>query len=111
MPQPHRRGMCFGRVCHVCRVVWQLLGWLTFLNARQMPEEDRPHKPLCADAKERFFWRMGERPEKTEFASLNAEVRTTLTTQHDTTRHTLIRHDTHVCDSPWCRSTSRSGRT
>ena len=103
--------MCFGRVCHVCRVVWQLLGWLTFLNARQMPEEDRPHKPLCADAKERFFWRMGERPEKTEFASLNAEVRTTLTTQHDTTRHTLIRHDTHVCDSPWCRSTSRSGRT
>jgi hypothetical protein len=40
-----------------------------------MPEQDRPHKPLGPDAKERFFWRMGERPAKTEFASLNAEVR------------------------------------
>jgi isopenicillin N synthase-like dioxygenase len=38
-----------------------------------MPEEHRPHKPLGPDAKERFFWRMGERPPKTEFASLNAE--------------------------------------
>jgi hypothetical protein len=41
-----------------------------------MAEQDRPHKPVCPDAKERFFWRMGERPEQTEFASLNAEVRT-----------------------------------
>jgi isopenicillin N synthase-like dioxygenase len=39
----------------------------------EMAEQDRPHKPVCPDAKERFFWRMGERPEQTEFASLNAE--------------------------------------
>lgn len=38
-----------------------------------MPEEDRPHRPTGPDAKERFFWRMGERPEKTEFESLNAQ--------------------------------------
>jgi len=30
-----------------------------------MPEEDRPILPTGADPKERFFWRLGERPEET----------------------------------------------
>lgn len=38
----------------------------------KMPEEDKAHKPEGADLKERFFWRIGERPAKTDFPSLNA---------------------------------------
>ncbi len=44
----------------------------TNVDIGQMPEEDRAHKPLGPDAKERFFWRIGELPKETEFPSLNA---------------------------------------
>ncbi|KAL6042064.1 2OG-Fe(II) oxygenase family oxidoreductase [Balamuthia mandrillaris] len=37
-----------------------------------MPEEHKAHKPVGPDAKERFFWRMGEPPKETEFPALNA---------------------------------------
>jgi isopenicillin N synthase-like dioxygenase len=38
----------------------------------QMPEEDKAHSPQGPDLKERFFWRIGERPTKTDFPALNA---------------------------------------
>lgn len=37
-----------------------------------MPEEHRAHPPKGADPKERFFWRIGERPPTTKFPELNA---------------------------------------
>jgi len=39
----------------------------------KIPEMCRPLKPVGADPKWRFFWRMGSRPEVTKFEQLNAE--------------------------------------
>jgi isopenicillin N synthase-like dioxygenase len=42
--------------------------------AANLPVEDQPSIPSTADAKWRFFWRVGERPKHfTRFAELNAE--------------------------------------
>lgn len=38
----------------------------------KQPEQHRAHVPKGADPKWRFFWRLGERPEETQFAELNA---------------------------------------
>eukprot|EP00929_Paragymnodinium_shiwhaense_P001051 TRINITY_DN10127_c0_g1_i1.p1 TRINITY_DN10127_c0_g1~~TRINITY_DN10127_c0_g1_i1.p1 ORF type:complete len:354 (+),score=83.25 TRINITY_DN10127_c0_g1_i1:87-1148(+) len=39
----------------------------------EMPAEHRPHKPTTADPKWRFFWRIGDRPEKSDFPEQNLE--------------------------------------
>jgi hypothetical protein len=100
---------CLKRIDEVCcsfsLFFYNILMICLGLNTWQMPEQDRPHKPLGPDAKERFFWRMGERPAKTEFASLNAEVRNTPPKQ------TMINYLSYCSAvSLWCRPTSRSGR-
>lgn len=38
----------------------------------KLADKDAAHKPQGADPKWRFFWRVGERPEKTQFAEQNA---------------------------------------
>jgi len=41
-------------------------------DMESMEECNRPTKPTGADPKERYFWRIGERPSTTQFAELNA---------------------------------------
>lgn len=42
-------------------------------KVKEMPEEHRPHTPVGADLKWRYFWRIGPRPSDTRFQELNAE--------------------------------------
>eukprot|EP00887_Chlorella_sp_A99_P005625 scaffold1.g5625.t1 len=41
--------------------------------AAALPEEHRPITPTGPDPKWRFFWRVGERPQHTQYGELNAE--------------------------------------
>jgi len=36
-------------------------------KVKEMPEEYRPHTPVGADLKWRYFWRIGDRPSNTKF--------------------------------------------
>jgi hypothetical protein len=36
-------------------------------KVKEMPEEHRPHTPVGADLKWRYFWRIGPRPSDTRF--------------------------------------------
>jgi hypothetical protein len=38
-----------------------------------LPEDSKPHIPNGPDPKWRYFWRIGNRPNSTEFPELNAE--------------------------------------
>jgi len=42
-------------------------------KAAQMPDGHRPTPPVGADAKSRFYWRIGERPERTEFPEMTPD--------------------------------------
>ena len=54
-------------------VPWCMADPECLTDMESMDEAQRPTRPTGADPKERYFWRIGERPAETQFAELNAE--------------------------------------